>query len=92
EDEETVQQAKVKAYRLRKESESESGWLDIGTGFARVKKHKETPARRLLLRNTTGKIQINFALYSGLKASQSKKSLTFVGHDAAGESQTYSLR
>ncbi|KAF8210622.1 hypothetical protein K438DRAFT_2011954 [Mycena galopus ATCC 62051] len=92
EDEETLHQAKVKAYRLRKENESEKGWLDIGTGFTRLKKHKETSARRILLRNSAGKIQINFALYSGLKASQSKKSLTFVGHDTAGESQTYSLR
>ncbi|KAJ7268695.1 hypothetical protein B0H12DRAFT_1229597 [Mycena haematopus] len=91
EDEETLQQAKVKAFRLRK-NEGEGGWLDIGTGFTRLKKHKETSARRLLLRNSAGKIQINFSLYSGLKASQSKKSLTFVGHDAAGESQTYSLR
>jgi nucleoporin NUP2 len=34
----------------------------------------------------------NFALYAGLKTSLSKKSLTFVGHDTAGEPQTYSLR
>ncbi|KAJ7495953.1 hypothetical protein B0H11DRAFT_2226948 [Mycena galericulata] len=62
-------------------------------GMLRLKKHKETSARRLLLRNThSGKIQINFALYSGLKPSQSKKSLTFVGHDETGEAQTYSLR
>ncbi|KAF7361635.1 RanBD1 domain-containing protein [Mycena venus] len=92
EDEETVQQAKAKAYRMRKPDEGEGGWLDIGTGFVRLKKHKETSARRLLLRNTAGKIQINFALYSGLKASQSKKSLTLVGHDATGAAQTYSIR
>ncbi|KAK7005775.1 RanBD1 domain-containing protein [Favolaschia claudopus] len=90
EDEETVYQAKSKAYRLRKESQG--GWADIGTGFVRLKKHKETSARRLLLRTSGGKIQINFALYSGLKVSVSKKALTLVGHDAAGEAQTYSLR
>ncbi|KAF7376402.1 RanBD1 domain-containing protein [Mycena sanguinolenta] len=92
EDEETVQQARVKAYRLRKKEEPETGWADIGSGLTRLKKHKETSARRLLLRNSAGKIGLNFALYSGLKASQAKKALTLVGHDAAGESQTYSLR
>jgi nucleoporin NUP2 len=34
----------------------------------------------------------NFALYAQLKPSQSKKSLTFVGHDETGAGQTYSLR
>ncbi|KAJ7045804.1 hypothetical protein C8F04DRAFT_1066237 [Mycena alexandri] len=94
EDEETVQTARIKAFRLRKKEEAgDGGWLDIGIGFLRLKRHKETSARRLLLRNShSGKILINFALYSGLKASQAKKSLTFVGHDAAGEPQTYSLR
>ncbi|KAJ6594188.1 hypothetical protein B0H19DRAFT_1094357 [Mycena capillaripes] len=94
EDEETVKSERIKAYRMRKKEEGgDGGWLDIGVGFLRLKKHKETSARRLLLRNSnSGKIQINFALYSGLKASQSKKSLTFIGHDTAGEPQTYSLR
>ncbi|KAJ7747265.1 hypothetical protein B0H16DRAFT_926696 [Mycena metata] len=94
EDEETVQTARIKAFRLRKKEEAgDGGWLDIGIGFLRLKRHKETSARRLLLRNSnSGKILINFALYSGLKASQAKKSLTFIGHDVAGEPQTYSLR
>ncbi|KAJ6587191.1 hypothetical protein DFH09DRAFT_1359617 [Mycena vulgaris] len=94
EDEETVHFARIKAYRMRRKEEGgDGGWLDIGLGILRLKKHKETSARRLLLRNShSGKIQINFALYSGLKASHSKKSLTFVGHDETGEPQTYSLR
>ncbi|KAJ7837714.1 hypothetical protein B0H13DRAFT_2105181 [Mycena leptocephala] len=94
EDEETVQTARIKAFRMRKKEEGgDGGWLDIGIGYLRLKKHKETSARRLLLRNSnSGKIQINFALYAGLKTSLSKKSLTFVGHDTAGEPQTYSLR
>lgn len=33
----------------------------------------------------------NFKLYSGLKVIQTKKSLTFVGHDN-GVSQTYNVR
>ncbi|KAJ7680601.1 hypothetical protein DFH06DRAFT_1031744 [Mycena polygramma] len=94
EDEETVKTERLRAFRLKKNDEpGDGGWLDIGVGFLRLKKHKETSARRLLLRNSnSGKIQINFALYPGLKVSQSKKSLTFVGHDLTGEPQTYSLR
>ncbi|KAJ6500167.1 hypothetical protein C8R47DRAFT_284869 [Mycena vitilis] len=94
EDEETVKTERLRAFRLKKAEEpGDGGWLDIGVGFLRLKKHKETSARRLLLRNSnSGKIQINFALYPGLKVSQSKKSLTFVGHDLTGEPQTYSLR
>ncbi|KAG6885910.1 hypothetical protein C0993_007928 [Termitomyces sp. T159_Od127] len=34
----------------------------------------------------------NFKLYSGLKPTQNKKSLTFVGHDETGASQTYTVR
>ncbi|KAJ7772669.1 hypothetical protein DFH07DRAFT_1057456 [Mycena maculata] len=94
EDEETVHSARIKAFRMqKKEGGGSGGWLDIGIGMLRLKKHKETSARRLLLRNShSGKIQINFALYPGLKASQSKKSLTFVGHDETSEAQTYSMR
>lgn len=61
----------------------------------------------LLRHSTTGKILIvrcllcrlfcshsvlqNFNLYSGLKVTQSKRALTFVGHND-GISQTYSVR
>ncbi|KAJ7691270.1 hypothetical protein B0H17DRAFT_1063305 [Mycena rosella] len=93
EDEETVHSARIKAYRMRRKEDTETGWLELGLGIVRLKKHKETDTRRLLLRNShSGKIQINFALYSQLKPSLSKKSLTFVGHGEKGESQTYSLR
>ncbi|KAJ7141472.1 hypothetical protein C8R44DRAFT_867092 [Mycena epipterygia] len=93
EDEETVHSARIKAFRMHKTEDGGNGWLDIGIGILRLKKHKETSARRLLLRNShSGKIQINFALYSGFKVSQSKKSLTFVGHDETSKAQTYSLR
>lgn len=93
EDEETVQSARVKAYIMRKqETGGDGGWLDIGLGILRLKKHKETSARRLLLRNShSGKIQINFALYPKMKASLVKKSLTFVGHED-GQPQTYTIR
>lgn len=86
------------------------GWVEIGSGILRLKKHKETGARRVLLRNsTTGKINVvcrslislfmpfahgclqNFKIYSGLKPSLAKKTVTFVGHDN-GVAQTYSVR
>ncbi|KAJ2925126.1 hypothetical protein H1R20_g11950, partial [Candolleomyces eurysporus] len=93
EDEESVHSIKSKAYRMKKADEKGgAGWVEIGYGILRLKKHKETDARRMLLRNsTTGKININFKLYSGLKPSQTKKAVTFVGHDN-GTAQTYSIR
>ncbi|KAF8070678.1 hypothetical protein FPV67DRAFT_1448373 [Lyophyllum atratum] len=115
EQEDTIHAIKLKAFRLRKADEKEgSPWLELGFGVMRLKKHKETEARRVLLRNSsTGKINIvrimsfpirclhtklmdyspqNFNIYSGLKPTQTKKTLAFIGHDEAGASQTYSVR
>ncbi|KAG6920260.1 hypothetical protein DXG01_005029 [Tephrocybe rancida] len=90
EDESTVHDARSKVFQMDTGS---SSWVDLGVGVLRIKKHKETGARRILLRNSgTGKIILNFKLYSGLKPTQSKKSLTFVGHDEKGASQTYTVR
>ncbi|KAF8236616.1 hypothetical protein L208DRAFT_1390760 [Tricholoma matsutake] len=93
EQEDTVYSIKLRAFRLKKAEEPGGpGWVELGYGVLRLKKHKETEARRMLLRNSsTGKININFNLYSGLKPSQTKKAVTFVGHDD-GVSQTYSVR
>ncbi|KAF9459811.1 hypothetical protein BDZ94DRAFT_1224134 [Collybia nuda] len=93
EQEDTIYAVKLKAYRLKKENEKGgTGWTELGYGVLRLKKHKETEARRLLLRNSSsGKININFNIYSGLKPSQVKKTLTFIGHDN-GVSQTYNVR
>ncbi|KZT10680.1 uncharacterized protein LAESUDRAFT_755371 [Laetiporus sulphureus 93-53] len=61
-------------------------------GMLRLKKHKQTDARRMLLRNTaTGRITVNFALYSGMSPSISKNVVTFVGHDE-GAPATYKFR
>jgi len=93
EDEETTYSAKVKAYRMKKPDErGGQGWAELGVGYLRLKKHKEMDTRRMLLRNSsTGKININFKLYSGFKVTQAKKTLTFVGHDN-GVAQMYSVR
>jgi len=56
EDEETTHSVKAKVYSLNKE---EGAWKELGVGVLKVKMHKETGARRLLLRNSsTGKIAI----------------------------------
>ncbi|KAL0956330.1 hypothetical protein HGRIS_002482 [Hohenbuehelia grisea] len=95
EDEETVHAIKIKAYKLNKKDPQDGGgssWGELGHGILRLKKHKETGARRLLLRNSsTGKININFRLYNGLKPTLGKKSVTFVGHDD-GAGVTYTVR
>ncbi|KAF9501936.1 hypothetical protein BDN71DRAFT_1500936 [Pleurotus eryngii] len=95
EDEETVHAIKLKAYRLTKKDPKDGGgsaWSELGYGVLRVKTHKESGARRLLLRNSsTGKININFNLYTGLKPSLTKRTIMFVGHDQ-GASVTYNVR
>ena len=56
EDEETAHSVKTKVYSLNKE---EGAWKELGLGVLKIKKHKETGAGRLLLRNSsTGKIVI----------------------------------
>jgi len=56
EGEETTYSVKTKVYSLVKE---EGVWKELGLGLLKVKKHKETGAQRLLLRNSsTGKIAI----------------------------------
>ncbi|KAF5370587.1 hypothetical protein D9758_001823 [Tetrapyrgos nigripes] len=92
EDEETTHSIRLKAFRLKKADEGAAGWAELGTGLLRLKKHKQTGARRVLLRNSsTGKVIINFNLYGGLNPSQTKKTVMFVGHE--GEtSQTYNVR
>ncbi|KNZ80877.1 Nucleoporin nup61, partial [Termitomyces sp. J132] len=92
EDEDTVHDARLRVFKLH-ETDSGSSWTDLGIGILRIKKHREAGTRRILLRNSgTGKIVLNFKLYSGLKPIQNKKSLSFVGHDETGASQTYTVR
>lgn len=61
EDEENVHSVKAKVYTLNRD---EGAWKELGLGVLKVKKHKETGARRLLLRNSsTGKITIVSRFY-----------------------------
>ena len=67
EDEVTVHEIRSKVYKMTKDKEGKAQWGDMGVGVLRLKKHKETGARRMLLRNSsTGKITIvsRFAVLS----------------------------
>jgi nucleoporin NUP2 len=58
EDEETVHAVKLKAYVMRDDNGAKS-WAELGYGVLRIKTHKETSARRVLLRSSsTGQILI----------------------------------
>jgi nucleoporin NUP2 len=62
EDEETTHAIKAKVFKMSKKKEDgadKSYWADLGVGMLRLKKHKESESRRMLLRNSsTGKIVI----------------------------------
>ncbi|KAA1476072.1 hypothetical protein DENSPDRAFT_842961 [Dentipellis sp. KUC8613] len=93
EDEETTHAVRVKVLKLSAGKDGKY-WADMGVGIFRLKKHKETSARRAILRNSsTGKIIINFRIYSGLKPTLGKKNaVTFIGHGEDGSAVTYTLR
>ncbi|KAG2037408.1 hypothetical protein BDR03DRAFT_1091809 [Suillus americanus] len=81
EDEETTYIVKAKVFKLSKTSDK-SEWKDLGVGMFRLKKHKETGARRALMRNSaTGRIIINFRLFVSLTPTLMKAMISFVGHD-----------
>ncbi len=59
EDEVTTHEIRSKVFRMTKDKEGKAQWGDLGVGMLRLKRHKETEARRVLLRNSgTGKITI----------------------------------
>lgn len=75
-----------------KKASGQSEWADVGIGMLRVKAHKETGQRRLLLRNSsTGKVTINFNVYKGMNPTVAKNVVSFMGHDE-GNSVPFKLR
>ncbi|KAG6335573.1 hypothetical protein ID866_3513 [Astraeus odoratus] len=91
EEEETMHAVRCKVFKLTKKDDKNE-WKDLGIGMFRLKKHKETDVRRVLMRNSsTGRILINFRLYSGFKPSLAKTSISFVGHDS-GVPTSYRIR
>lgn len=90
EDEETTHSVKTKVYSLNKE---QGAWKELGLGVLKVKKHKESGAGRLLLRNSsTGKIVINFRLHAAMKPSVAKQFVSLMGHDDKGNGVPFRLR
>jgi nucleoporin NUP2 len=93
EDEETTHTTKSKVFKLQKKEDGTQEWKDLGVGMLRLKKHKTSESRRVLMRNSgTGKITINFNIYAGLNPSLATKFITLIGHDEEGTSATYRLR
>jgi len=81
EDEETIHVVKCKVYRLFKTGDKNE-WKDLGVGMFRLKKHKETNIRRILMRNSnTGRILINFRVYTTFKPTLAKTLISFVGYE-----------
>ncbi|KAF7793882.1 hypothetical protein EIP86_005004 [Pleurotus ostreatoroseus] len=107
EDEDTAHEVRSKVYRLVRpdadagEGSGEGGsgsgnggamWRDLGVGLLKVKVHRESGARRVLLRNSsTGKVTLNFNIYKTMAPSVSKNTISFVGHEE-GEAVSYRLR
>ncbi|KAI0339767.1 hypothetical protein BDW22DRAFT_1379748 [Trametopsis cervina] len=92
EDEETTYEQKCKVYKMTEKDDGSKEWKDLGIGLLKVKVHKESNARRLLLRNSsTGKILINFNVHAGLNPSAAKNIVSLMGHED-GASVPYKLR
>lgn len=92
EDEVTTHEIRSKVFRMTKDKEGKAQWGDLGVGMLRLKRHKETEARRVLLRNSgTGKITINFLVHGGLNPTVSDKVVSFMGH-SEGASTPYRIR
>ncbi|KIJ67779.1 hypothetical protein HYDPIDRAFT_107273 [Hydnomerulius pinastri MD-312] len=91
EDEETMYVVRCKVFRLFK-TDDKTEWKDLGVGMLKLKKHKETNVRRILMRNSsTGRILINFRVYASLKPNLAKTSVAFLGHDN-GTLTSYRIR
>ncbi|KAM5530777.1 hypothetical protein V8D89_015552 [Ganoderma adspersum] len=92
EGEETIHEIRSKVFKLTQDKEGKAQWGDLGVGMLRLKRHKETDARRVLLRNSgTGKITINFLVHGGMNPTVADKVVSFMGH-ADGASTPYRIR
>lgn len=63
-----------------------SEWRDKGKGSFRLTKDPTTSKKRMLVRNTMGKITFNAAFYKGMKVDRHKDSLLFSAFVARDES------
>ncbi|OCH91445.1 hypothetical protein OBBRIDRAFT_886965 [Obba rivulosa] len=91
EHEETMHEIRSKVFKMVKHSDK-SEWGDMGVGILRLKRHRETESRRLLLRNSsTGRVAINFIIYAGMTPTVQKNVVSFIGHDE-GASTAFRIR
>ncbi|KAH9047829.1 hypothetical protein EDB84DRAFT_386909 [Lactarius hengduanensis] len=93
EDEETTYTVKAKVYKFTTDNEGAPSWAEMGIGMLRLKKHKVTNARRVILRSsTTGKIIINFRIYAGLQPKRNAKAVAFTGHITSPDKETQTVQ
>ncbi|KAH9002048.1 hypothetical protein EDB86DRAFT_3074389 [Lactarius hatsudake] len=93
EDEETTYTVKAKVYKFTMDNEGAPSWAEMGIGMLRLKKHKVTNARRVILRSsTTGKIIINFRIYAGLQPKRNAKTVAFTGHITSLDKETQTVQ
>ncbi|KAH9083478.1 hypothetical protein EDB83DRAFT_2309457 [Lactarius deliciosus] len=93
EDEETTYTVKAKVYKFTMDNEGAPSWAEMGIGMLRLKKHKVTNARRVILRSsTTGKIIINFRIYAGLQPKRNAKAVAFTGHITSPDKETQTVQ
>lgn len=64
-DEECVYEVKAKYYKR-----GNNEWKNHGTGNLRINVHKTLSKKRLVMRNTVGKVQLNVALHQGMQLQQ----------------------
>ncbi|EPQ28633.1 uncharacterized protein PFL1_03936 [Pseudozyma flocculosa PF-1] len=85
EDETQMHEVRAKFWRFDQEGKA---WKDLGIVIAKLKKHKETGKRRMLVRNeANGKVVVNFNLYSSIKVTQDKNVVSFLGFDGSTPTQ-----
>ncbi|KAJ8607427.1 hypothetical protein CTAYLR_009988 [Chrysophaeum taylorii] len=71
-DEIQVAEARAAIRRLDRDDDAGPTWRDLGKGLLRVMEHKETKARRVVVRNDVGKVVLNFAIADHMKFFQNK--------------------
>ncbi|KAG8979637.1 hypothetical protein FRB94_010765 [Tulasnella sp. JGI-2019a] len=79
ENEDTLAKARSKLYRFK-----DGAWADMGTGYFKLKQHKETGTKRVLMRNnSTGKVMLNFRVHSAMEPLIGIKPtiVKFTGHE-----------
>ncbi|KAG8861727.1 hypothetical protein FRB96_002685 [Tulasnella sp. 330] len=89
ENEDTLAKARAKLYRFK-----DGAWADMGTGHFKLKAHKETGTKRVLMRNEgPGKVMLNFRVHSAMEPALGAKPtvIKFTGHEE-GQPVSFQVR